>query len=323
MKFHRTLTAILLYITCFTTNVIAAGDKLSALIIDGQNNHIVWPKATVMMKQYLEQSGLFSVEVYRTKPTWRGEEQPEHYRTYSDDSQFHVKTPIADPTFAPTFSNYDVIISNFGNTAAPWPTATQKAFEDYMKNGGGFVSVHAADNSFPGWEEFNKIIGVAGWGNRDDSAGPHLYYSDDDHLIIDHVKGAAGTHGDIHELEITKRNDHPILAGLPDQWMHSKDECYGNLRGPAKNMAILATAHCPHEYNDTGKHEPMIMTIDYGKGRTFHTAMGHDDTSLSGVGFITILLRGAEWAATGFVTQEIPIDFPTATDATMRTFSKN
>ncbi|MBT5187594.1 MAG: ThuA domain-containing protein [Kordiimonadaceae bacterium] len=320
MKIYHYIAVALLFLSGFCTHVIAAEDKLSSLIIDGQNNHNVWPKSTVMMKQYLEQSGLFTVDVYRTKPTWRGEEHPEQYKKHSDESQFHVEVPIADPTFAPTFSNYDVIISNFGNTAAAWPTETEKAFEDYMKNGGGFVSVHAADNAFPKWKEFNKMIGVGGWGDRDETAGPHLYYSDDNRLIIDNTKGAAGTHGDIHELEITKRNDHPILAGLPDQWMHSKDECYGNLRGPAENMTILATANCALEFNDTGKHEPMIMTIDYGKGRIFHTAMGHNDISLSSVGFITIFLRGTEWAATGKVSQDIPIDFPTVRHATTRPF---
>ena len=42
----------------------AAQAQLKALIIDGQNNHAVWPKSTIMMKQYLEETGLFEVDIH-------------------------------------------------------------------------------------------------------------------------------------------------------------------------------------------------------------------------------------------------------------------
>jgi hypothetical protein len=35
-------------------------------------------------------------------------------------------------------------------------------------------------------------------------------------------------------------------------------------------------------------------------------------------GFQTLLLRGAEWAATGKVTQKVPDDFPTAEAVSLR-----
>ena len=54
------------------------------------------------------------------------------------------------------------------------------------------------------------------------------------------------------------------------------------------------------------------MTLTYGKGRVFHTAMGHDVAALKCVGFATTFQRGTEWAATGKVTQKVPADFPTA-----------
>jgi type 1 glutamine amidotransferase len=57
----------------------------------------------------------------------------------------------------------------------------------------------------------------------------------------------------------------------------------------------------------------MIFTVEYGKGRVFHTPMGHSPESMHCVGFITTLVRGCEWAATGKVTlTEVPKDFPTA-----------
>jgi type 1 glutamine amidotransferase len=54
----------------------------------------------------------------------------------------------------------------------------------------------------------------------------------------------------------------------------------------------------------------MIMTIDFGKGRVFHTPLGHADYSQECVGFITTFQRGSEWAATGKVTLPVPADFP-------------
>jgi len=62
----------------------------------------------------------------------------------------------------------------------------------------------------------------------------------------------------------------------------------------------------------------MIMVLHYGKGRIFHTPMGHNVAALSGVGFITIFQRGTEWAATGKVTQKIPSNFPTANSVSLR-----
>jgi type 1 glutamine amidotransferase len=56
----------------------------------------------------------------------------------------------------------------------------------------------------------------------------------------------------------------------------------------------------------------MIWTVSYGKGRVFHTPMGHDLDGMRCVGFITTLQRGTEWAATGEVTIPIPENFPTA-----------
>ena len=64
-----------------------------------------------------------------------------------------------------------------------------------------------------------------------------------------------------------------------------------------------------------------MMTIDYGKGRVYHTPMGHADYSCECVGFITTLIRGTEWAATGKVTlTEVPSDFPKATESSARKF---
>jgi type 1 glutamine amidotransferase len=92
--------------------------------------------------------------------------------------------------------------------------------------------------------------------------------------------------------------------------MHNTDELYDSLRGPAKNIGLLATAFSKPETGGTGEHEPILFTVRYGKGRIFHTTLGHDLEAMRCVGFIATLQRGAEWAATGKVTQKVPADFP-------------
>ena len=287
--------------------------KIRALIVDGQNNHEQWPKITYLLKKEMEGTGLFTVDVARSAYTWKGDEYLEEFAIEGIPKTEALEEPKADPDFNPNFSKYDVVISNFGWNAAPWPEATQKRLEKYMKKGGGLVVFHAADNSFPKWEAYNRMIGLGGWGDRTEKDGPYVYYNDAGELIRDTSEGKAGAHGPQSEYQIRIRNaDHPITEGMPTTWMHTQDELYNSLRGPAENMEVLATAYSAPENEGTGRHEPALMVLTYGNGRIFHNIMGHADYSVLGVGFMTTILRGTEWAATGKVTQAIPENFPSA-----------
>ena len=316
--------------------------KLKALIIDGQNNHYVWPKTTMMMKDYLEETGLFEVSIHRMDSVWLGikyrESRPEPYtsfiETYPLDSTAYgiSDKPIKTSDFSMDFTPYDVIISNLGASSPLWPDATRAAFENYVGSGGGFVVVHAANNAWGEWDEFNRMIGLGAWGGRDEQTGPYVYYNDAGELIRDEGEGVCGSHGPEYEFELTTRApEHPIMKGLPAKWLHTQDELYERMRGPFENATVLATAYADVEKNappwnpkvvGLGQHVPQLMAIEYGQGRIFHTTLGHFDYSMACVGFITTLQRGSEWAATGAVTQEVPADFPTAEKSVSRNWGE-
>ncbi len=294
--------------------------KLKALIIDGQNNHGAWPQTTMMMKAFLEESGRFSVDIERTQYTWKGGDLVKRFALNDGKAYQDLPEPKPDPDFKPDFAAYDVVVSNFGWKAAPWPEETQRGLESFIAEGGGMTIVHAADNSFGGWPEFNQMIGLGGWDGRDERSGPYVYVDQAGEVVRDTSPGKGGSHGPQHEYQIVVRDpDHPITRGMPRVWMHVKDELYQQLRGPAENMTILATAFADPKFRGSGRNEPMILTIDYGKGRIFHTPMGHDEKSTACVGFVTTFLRGTEWAATGDVTiTDIPDDFPKANQTSAR-----
>lgn len=273
--------------TAEADEAVNASSRLRALVVDGQNNH-QWQVTTPILRTLLESSGRFSVDVATSPPA--GQDMS---------------------SFRPKFADYDVVVSNYNGDR--WTAATEKDFETYVAGGGGFVSVHAANNAFTEWAAYNRMIGLGGWYGRTEKHGPYVYLDDQGRTIRDTSPGAGGHHGPQHEFQVRTRDaEHPIMKGLPPVWMHTKDELYDSLRGPAEDLHILATAYSDPQHNGTGRHEPMLMTLEYGSGRVFHTVLGHADYSMQCVGFATTLQRGTEWAAVGKVTIDVPKDFPLA-----------
>jgi type 1 glutamine amidotransferase len=272
--------------------VALAAPPYKALIVDGQNGHD-WKGTTPVVKELLEETKLFAVDVATSPP--RGQDMS---------------------GFRPDFAAYDVVVSNY--QGADWPEATRKALVDHVAGGGGLVIYHFACAAFPNWKEYNEMIGLGGWGGRNEKHGPYVRWRDGK-IVRDTTPGRGGAHGPMQPFQVVVREpDHPITQGLPTTFMHVPDELYGWLRGPARNLTVLATAFAPKEKGGAGEHEPLLFTVKYGKGRVFQNALGHTAKELKSVAFIATFQRGAEWAACGKVTQKVPADFPGPEEASVR-----
>ncbi|MEY2880943.1 MAG: hypothetical protein RLZZ15_3323 [Verrucomicrobiota bacterium] len=311
---HRLRSALALVV--FATLAVAAAHaqpKIRVLIVDGQNNH-QWATTTPLLRKILEDTGRFTVTVSTTPP---GKPRPPAApknptpaqsaahaeatkKNAAESAAYLAQAPALWAAWRPRFSDYGVVVSNYNGEA--WPAEVRAAFTAYVRAGGGFVSYHAANNSFPEWPDYNAMIGLGGWGGRDEKSGPYLRLRDGA-WTRDPRPGRGGSHGAQHEFLVeASLPDHPILRGLPAKWMHAKDELYDSLRGPAENVTVLASAVS----DKTKEHEPLLMVIPFGAGRVFHTALGHYTDAVHGLGFQVTFARGTEWAATGQVTLPAP-----------------
>ncbi len=278
---------------------VVGQSRMRIMLLDGQNNHN-WQSTSPVLKKLLDETSLF-------------------------DTTIVTAPDVSAPEFAnfkPDFSTYGVVVMNYNNgidgKSPEWGADLKASFEGFVEGGGGLVVVHGADNAFPHWPAFNEMIGVGGWGGRTEKSGP-LWYVKDGKLTSDDTPGRAGAHGArLPYLVTTRDSAHPIMKGLPKAWMHHADELYATLRGPGRNMAVLATAYSDPRNRGTGRDEPMLMALSFGRGRIFHHTMGHDVSAMSSVDFGVLLQRGTEWAATGAVTQKVPANFPTATSVSYR-----
>lgn len=253
----------------------AMAAPVRALILSGQNNHD-WKTTTPYLKKLLAGSGRFDVRV---------QEEP------------------AGMTAA-TLANYDVLVVDYQGPR--WGEVTEKAVVDFVRSGKGLVLVHGTLYAFSGfdilgphhvqtgrtepvWKDFTEMAGAT-WAG----APPKNY------------------HAPRHMFDVKFTNpEHPIARGMGPKFA-TTDELYHSIRlGP--NTQVLATAYDDPANGGTGKQEPLLWTLQYGKGRVFSTALGHEVPGMQEPGFAITFVRGAEWAATGDVT--LAAKFPEARDA--------
>lgn len=291
----KQIKVLLIFIfLCSVIFASAAENKAKILIVTGQNNHD-WIHSTPVIKALLEETGRFEVTVSTTP----SEEAPDD--AWND--------------WAPKFKRFDAVLSDYNGKM--WPDQIKSDFVDYVNGGGGVIIVHAANNAFTGWKEYEEMTGLLWRGADHDS---RLYF--DENMKAVHVpkgEGPGAGHGSSHEYQITVTDPaSPVFKDLPKVWMHTTDELYHGQRGPAKNMHIMAVAFSSKESGGTGVYEPMIWWIPYGKGKVITLLPGHygqnqsSPTAYDCVGFRHVLQRSTEWIATGRVTLPAPAAFPSA-----------
>ncbi len=186
---------------------------------------------------------------------------------------------------SPNFNKCDLVVLNVdkGN----WEDKTKEAFVAYVKNGGGVIVLGNAGNAFADWSEYQNIVGP----------------------VVEKTSGRSSEAYDFRVVNINE--DHPVTKGLSKVWIHSDDYMLYSSEGLDGDVEILSTAQADTIYGGNGKQIPVLYTVKYGEGRVFHAALGNNAAnSMQCVGLITTLQRGAEWAATGVVSQEAPLDFP-------------
>ncbi len=187
-------------------------------------------------------------------------------------------------SFAPAFADYDLVVSNYYGD--PLNEGTVSALTEFVKEGGGLV----------------------------------IYNS-----LSDRVAASSETVSVTRRHDFEIRNvitDHPVTEGLPVRWVHQADLILNGMELAGEGPQILATAYSDTAYSGSGRREPVMIAWNLGKGRIFATMIGSPDdienNALHCTGFIVTLQRGAEWAASGTVTQEVPFDFPTTAGPVLR-----
>lgn len=279
----------------FAGSVVAAPPaakdaRIPVVIIGGQNNHDWALSNQFLMAYFGRQVGISAVE---------------------DNAPAKGASKEEWAKWNPHFEKYRCVILNYNGEM--WPEPIQRDFEKYIRDGGTAIALHAANNSFTGWTEYEKMVGLL-W--RHPGAGASLYLDDQGKLVREEAnQGRACGHGKQWDWQFTVRDTkNPITAGMPAKWMHVKDELYHGQRGPAENVNILLTAFDDTKYGGFGKHEPIVWWIPYGKGKVLTNVMGHvgETASMSCVGFQTVLQRSVEWLVTGKCVTPIPAEFPTA-----------
>ena len=197
----------------------------------------------------------------------------------SESQKFSIKiNEKPDTLTSADFLQVDVILSNWNSwpeNDLRWPVKTELALLQFIENGGGFVTFHSSSSAFYNWPEFQKIS-TAAW-------------------IMD-----STYHDKPSETRITITSKmHPVTKGVNDfdifdeLWIQAAENPEFEVLGTASKKEISETEIKP---------QPAIMVAGYGKGRIFHTILGHDINAIQNPGFSILIINATEWTATGKVT---------------------
>lgn len=167
---------------------------------------------------------------------------------------------------APALTRYHVVVLHYMNWKTPGPGAAARAnLQQFVERGGGLVLVHFACGAWQEWPDFVHLAGRV-WNPRmrgHDPRGPF-------------------------QVEIV-RPDHPIMSGLGS--FETDDELYTCLDG-AVPIEVLAKSTSKVDRKDYA----MAFVLSVGRGRVFHSPLGHDVKAF-GPPVLELFRRGVAWAA--------------------------
>lgn len=261
---------------------------LRVLIVDGYGNH-AWQLTTRLLRAIIEPTGFFEVTV-STAPEIAGDPRWAQWR--------------------PAFSDHDVVVQTINDLGGrpTWPVSVRSDFEAFVRNGGGVLFLHSANNAFADWPAYNDMIGL-GWRTAD--LGPSIEIVAGKPKLIPAGVGERTGHGARSDALVTRIGEHPIHRGLPRSWRTADVEIYRYPRGPA-HVNVLSYAHD----EKTARDWPMEWTTRFGRGNCYISSYGHvwkGDTNpptMRSVDVQTILIRALQWLGGRTPAAKAPADFP-------------
>ena len=272
------LTRTFALLFCLCTALIPADRnpaRLRVLVLTGMSDRPYhdWRETAPFLRKALEQTGRFSVHLLEEPAGLTGR----------------------------TLESYDVLLLNYNGPR--WDSGAERAIEEFVRSGKGLVAVHGVTyGTFMGMEMGPERR----WVRSTKKDAEWTTYSD--MLGVTWAPENIG-HAVRHAFPVKLIDrEHPVTRGVDPEFIVN-DELYHKMSFKP-GTHILATAFSDTAKGGTGKDEPMAWTVSFGKGRVFYTPLGHDISAMYNAGFVTLLARGAEWAATGDVTlpPKLPLD---------------
>jgi len=262
---------ICLALAVFASAALSAeAPPLRVLMLTGESDlpYHDWRSTSPFLRDVLERTGRFDVKV------------AEEVRGMGPSS----------------FAGYDLLVLNYNGPR--WGGETERAVEEFVGGGKGMVAIHGVSYGMFYGMEFRD----GRWAYPEGGAGGWRACAQ---LLGASWKPENIGHAVRHAFTVrwTDRN-HPVSRGLPESFQVS-DELYHrmDLRADAQ---VLATAYSDPKMGGTGKEEPILWAVPFGKGRVVHTTLGHDLSAMYADGFKTAFVRSSEWAAAGSAALPAP-----------------
>ncbi|MEV1143861.1 ThuA domain-containing protein [Micromonospora sp. NPDC049799] len=190
---------------------------------------------------------------------------------------------VTDDAAAFTDANlagFDALVFNNTNslpTSGDLLNASQRAaFQKFIRDGGGWVGLHAASASERDWPWYEGLVGT----------------------IFDYHPNFGSTGGVYPGRIKVLDRAHPSTKNLPELWERS-EEWYNWKTNPTGNVHTLAQIKVRDGISglDEGVDHAYSWCHRYDGGRSWYTAGGHSTSSFSEPAFLEHLRYGIEWAA--------------------------